>query len=141
MNSERYQIKKMLKYNINLNFFHFKNMEINPNAFGKDSGVHFILSFFVKILEVTSSKIPPTLFFVWSLFWAIFVNNVNVKRYSKIFENSFLKKGILEFWLKVRSFFLILFQWQYCSLSKNDLYVNRHYEFSRRTTKIVIRVL
>ena len=35
-------------------------------------------------------------FFVWSLIWVIFIIYVIVKRYSKILENSFLKKGILD---------------------------------------------
>ena len=50
------------------------------------------------------------------------VTNFNL-RSSKIYENSFLKNGIIEF------------------LSKALIVYNRNYEFSRKITKIVIKIL
>lgn len=63
-----------------LNFiFHFKS-----NAFGWDSWITFNSSNFIEI-------------FVLSLVCFIFVKNFIVKSSSKIFENSFPNKAILEF--------------------------------------------
>ena len=62
--------------------------KINPLAVGWDSGVPFSLTYRMEDFDFNFK------FFVRSLISVVFVNNVNVKRSSKISENSFLKNGL-----------------------------------------------
>ena len=88
-------------------------------AVGRDVWVHFCLSNFrLNILE--------QIIFKMSRIWEVWLNYVIVRMLSKIFENSFLKNAILEFWKA---------SW---SLSKYDFFENHKLRISQKIKKIVM---
>ena len=79
---------------------------INFHPVEMDSWSNFLwTNFLANILQLTNFKMPPTftsifcfsfLFFARLELWFIYVNKVTVQRLSEIFQNSFLKNGLLK---------------------------------------------